>query len=210
MDSRLEEINNLLVRYSLGEFEHSIQPSEKGDEIDAVINNINMLGEQLKTSVISRDHFNNIAHSVSDKLLVLDNEKGKPHINKPPFVTPYIILEIIDGILHGTYLPGAVITIDLAKEIVAQRLEYCEGVSYPGLATGEGLKGFDKDAREYLSIAGGQGVLAGALLVYSVYTKFLGDFFLKVHPAKIPSKIFTNRKEALSWLEQFKNQSERF
>ncbi len=82
MDSRLEEINNLLIRYSLGDFDYSIQPSEKYDEIDAFITNINMLGEELKTSVISRDYFNNIFHSVSDMLLVLDNKGEITSINK--------------------------------------------------------------------------------------------------------------------------------
>ncbi len=82
MDSRLEEINNLLIRYSLGDFDYSIQPSDKYDEIDAFITNINMLGEELKTSVISRDYFNNIFHSVSDMLLVLDNKGDITSINK--------------------------------------------------------------------------------------------------------------------------------
>src|SRR5580698_2093092 len=82
MDSRLEEINNLLIRYSLGDFDYSIQPSEKYDEIDAFITNINMLGEELKTSVISRDYFNNIFHSVSDMLLVLDNKGDITSINR--------------------------------------------------------------------------------------------------------------------------------
>jgi PAS domain S-box-containing protein len=82
MDSRLEDINNLLIRYSLGDFDYSIQPSDKYDEIDAFITNINMLGEELKTSVISRDYFNNIFHSVSDMLLVLDNKGDITSINR--------------------------------------------------------------------------------------------------------------------------------
>lgn len=82
MDSRLEDINNLLIRYSLGDFDYSIQPSENYDEIDAFITNINMLGEELKTSVISRDYFNNIFHSVSDMLFVLDNKGEITSINK--------------------------------------------------------------------------------------------------------------------------------
>lgn len=82
MDTRFEDINNLLIRYSLGDFDYSIQPSEKYDEIDAFITNINMLGEELKTSVISRDYFNNIFHSVSDMLFVLDNKGEITSINK--------------------------------------------------------------------------------------------------------------------------------
>jgi two-component system NarL family sensor kinase len=73
MEPRLEEINKLLINYSLGEFDYKIEPSEKFDEIDAFISNINMLGEELKASTISRNYFNNIFNSVSDMLFVLNN-----------------------------------------------------------------------------------------------------------------------------------------
>jgi len=72
MDSRLEDINRLLINYSLGKFDYKIESSDNYDEIDAFIVNIHMLGEELKTSTISKDYFNNIFHSVSDKLFVLD------------------------------------------------------------------------------------------------------------------------------------------
>ncbi|HTB07670.1 MAG TPA: PAS domain S-box protein [Bacteroidia bacterium] len=73
MDPRLEEINRLLINYSMGEFDNKINTSDKQDEIDAFISNINMLGEELKISTISRNYFNNIFNSVSDMLFVLDN-----------------------------------------------------------------------------------------------------------------------------------------
>ncbi|MGP8217600.1 MAG: PAS domain S-box protein [Bacteroidia bacterium] len=73
MEPRLEEINKLLINYSLGEFDYKIEPSDRFDEIDAFISNINMLGEELKSSTISRNYFNNIFHSVSDMLFVLNN-----------------------------------------------------------------------------------------------------------------------------------------
>jgi len=73
MDSRLEDINKLLINYSLGKFDFKIDPSSKFDEIDAFIVNIHMLGEELQSSTISKDYFNNIFHSISDKLFVLDN-----------------------------------------------------------------------------------------------------------------------------------------
>jgi hypothetical protein len=204
MDPRLEDINNLLIQYSLGDFSQSIHPSDKGDDIDAFINNINMLGEQLKTAVISREQFNNITHSVSDMLHILGNKGGIRSSNKAPFVTPYVSMEIRDDILYVTYLEGVDIKLDIAKELVKQRLEYTNGFSYPALVTGEGFKQIDKEAREYLSKEGCEGISAGALLVYSVYTKLFGDFFLRVHPSRMPSKLFTNKQEALKWLESFK------
>jgi PAS domain S-box-containing protein len=82
MEPRLEEINKLLINYSLGEFDYKIEPSEKFDEIDAFISNINMLGEELKISTISRDYFNNIFNSVSDMLFVLNNEGKISNANR--------------------------------------------------------------------------------------------------------------------------------
>ncbi len=82
MDYRLEKINNLLINYSLGNFDYKIEPTDSFDEIDAFICNINMLGEELKCSTISRDYFNNIFNSVSDMLFVLNMDGFISHANK--------------------------------------------------------------------------------------------------------------------------------
>jgi PAS domain S-box-containing protein len=82
MEPRFEEINKLLINYSLGEFDYKIKPSDNYDEIDAFIVNINMLGEELKASTISKNYFNNIFHSIADKLFVLDNTGKITDINK--------------------------------------------------------------------------------------------------------------------------------
>lgn len=128
-------------------------------------------------------------------------------MNKTPFTTPFVSFEIKNDILYVIYLPGAVITIDVAKGIVKQRMEYTGGRPYLMLITGEGLRAINKEARDYLSKEGTEGVLAGALLVNSVYTEFFGNFFLRITQPKIPAKLFTNEKEALQWLEQFKGKS---
>ena len=116
-------------------------------------------------------------------------------------------MEIIDDILHGIFLPGTVITVDVAKEMVKQRLEYTAGISYPILLSGEGVKAIKKEARDYLSKEGREGVSAGAILVHSVYTEFFGNFYLKVNHGELPSKLFTDKQEALRWLEQYKAKS---
>jgi hypothetical protein len=125
-------------------------------------------------------------------------------VNKAPFVTPYVQYEIIDDILYVTLQPGQVIDIDVARDLVKQRLEYIEGKSYPILLSGEGVKAINKDARDHLSKEGQKGVLAGAILVHSVYTEFFGNFYLRVNNAEVPSKLFTDKEKALEWLEQFK------
>lgn len=78
MDNRLEEINFLLSEYSLGRFDKRLSLSKRLDEVDAVTNGVNMLGEELKSITISRNYFTNIFNSVSDMVFILNN-KGQIH-----------------------------------------------------------------------------------------------------------------------------------
>ncbi|NOT90733.1 PAS domain-containing sensor histidine kinase [Ferruginibacter sp.] len=71
MDKRLNEINYRLSEYSKGHFDGGLEMSEKLDEVDAIMNGINMLGEDLKAITISRDYFNKIFHAVSDMVLII-------------------------------------------------------------------------------------------------------------------------------------------
>jgi PAS domain S-box-containing protein len=76
LDKRIYKINKLLTDYSLGRFEGRLELSENLDDIDAFINGVNMLGEELKDTTISRDYFFNILNSVSDMVFVC-NKHGK-------------------------------------------------------------------------------------------------------------------------------------
>jgi PAS domain S-box-containing protein len=76
LDPRFKKINRILTNYASGNFKQTIKPSTKLDEVDAFIECVNMLGEELKETTISKNHFNNIFNSVSDMIFVLD-EKGK-------------------------------------------------------------------------------------------------------------------------------------
>jgi PAS domain S-box-containing protein len=72
LDPRIEKITDLFVSYSLGNFEDKLEPEGKYDEVDAFMTIMNMMGEELKSSTISRNYFNNIFHSVTDLVFVLD------------------------------------------------------------------------------------------------------------------------------------------
>jgi len=71
-DNRLIQISELLANYSLGDFDHEIELSNDLDEIDSILSGVNMLGEELKTTTISRDFFSDIFKAVGDMLFVLD------------------------------------------------------------------------------------------------------------------------------------------
>ena len=82
MDKRLKEINSLLIKYSRGNFDTRLAISPSLDETDAIINGINMLGEELRATTVSRNYFSNIFNSVSDMVWVTDMRGIIVEINK--------------------------------------------------------------------------------------------------------------------------------
>lgn len=82
MDERFKKINRLLTDYSLGKFHKKLTISNRMDEVDAFIAGVNMLGEELKATTISRNYFNNIFNSVSDMVFVVNNQGLIENINE--------------------------------------------------------------------------------------------------------------------------------
>jgi hypothetical protein len=120
----------------------------------------------------------------------------------------HVSLEITNGILIGRYKKGLKITLPVAKEIVRVRLEFANNVPMPALVYNMGVISIDKAARDFLSSdAGVEGLTAGAIVIDSIFTSFLGNFYLKVSKPKIPSRLFTNDAEAIKWLGQFVNKT---
>lgn len=118
--------------------------------------------------------------------------------------TEVAILEIKEGIIYARYKPDIVVTLELAKKMVKQRVDFAENVSYPAVVFIDGVKSITKEARDYLAEEGTTGLIAGALVMKSIYSTFIGNFFLKLTKPPFPSKIFTDVNEAVKWLEQYK------
>ncbi|MBN4062186.1 PAS domain S-box protein [Bacteroidales bacterium AH-315-I05] len=72
--SQIDEINNLLLAYSSGEFHKKGKISPNLDEVDTIIMGVNMLGEELKDTTVSRDFFNSIYSAVADMLFVVSSK----------------------------------------------------------------------------------------------------------------------------------------
>ena len=120
--------------------------------------------------------------------------------------TTYARFELNDGILMIEFKPDIEIDLKAAKQIVADRKKMTEGKAYPGLGDTRFIKSATKEARTYFGSEESQeGVLAGALLVDSVFSTLLVNFFLKVTKQKMPAKMFTSKQKAMVWLGQFKS-----
>lgn len=93
------------------------------------------------------------------------------------FENDFMRLEWSDGIIIGTYKRGP-ITLELAKQVVQNRLNFANHQPVPIMINDIGLRSIDKDAREYLSSDDGiRGLKAGALVTDSVFGRHLANFF---------------------------------
>lgn len=76
MPHRFKQIQYAIARYSRGDFARKLLPSGKGDVIDAFIESLNMLGEEMRVTTVSKQYFENIFNSAPDIIIIL-NAKGE-------------------------------------------------------------------------------------------------------------------------------------
>lgn len=113
----------------------------------------------------------------------------------------YAEIWIEDGIVFNIYKPNLVLTLDVAKLLVEDRLKVSNGVSRPLFADISELVSVDRNARRYLSREGGKLVDAGAFLVTSPISKFAGNIFMKIDKPSVPMRLFTSKERAIDWLK---------
>lgn len=70
----VDAIEEIIIAYANGELHKRLEISDKRDDRDTIIAGINMLGEELEKTTISRDYFMNIYNSVSEILIYIDAE----------------------------------------------------------------------------------------------------------------------------------------
>lgn len=116
----------------------------------------------------------------------------------------YMTIKLMDGIILVTFNYGLKITLDIAKEMVQERIQMQQGVSHPLVIVAKGFKIDSKEVREYLKKEGIVGLKSGAFVVENIFEKVMVNFFLIVVPPKVPSKMFTNLEEAMEWSKKYR------
>ncbi|WP_162425822.1 response regulator [Pontibacter pudoricolor] len=81
LQKRIEEVITFIAEIANGNFDYRMEVSENGDELDAVILGISMLGQELKNSTVSRDFMQSIYQGVVDMLLVLNTDYTIRNVN---------------------------------------------------------------------------------------------------------------------------------
>lgn len=103
-------------------------------------------------------------------------------------------------IAHADWQQGAVCDLAAAQAISAELMALGHG-RIPVLVDMRGLAKFERAAREHF-ISDDEGARAVALLVGSAVSKMIANFFIGMKRLPVPIQMFTDRVEAVDWLEQ--------
>lgn len=115
----------------------------------------------------------------------------------------YASFWIADGILFFRYKPDTVIDIEAAKCVVGDRIRFQDDRRLPVLCDMQGVLSVDKAGRDYLASSGSVLASAVALLVAENVSLTVSTFYLEISKPSVPTSIFIEESEALSYLRGF-------
>jgi hypothetical protein len=121
------------------------------------------------------------------------------------FENEYMIGLIKDDIIHATFKPNIAITLDAAKQMVADRLEHIGDIKMPLLLDISGLSFIDMEALNYfMSEEATRNITAGAICYSTQMAEFAANVFMGLKKPPIPTQLFQEKEFALRWLSNFK------
>jgi hypothetical protein len=124
-------------------------------------------------------------------------------MNNSSFENEYAKFWIEAGIVFFVYKPNTSIDLAAAKKIVEDRINFQQQVDYPIFCDIRSMKNADKAARDFLAKEGSSYTKGVAVIVDSPMTKIIGNFYLGLNKPTSPTKMFTEREDALEYLKQF-------
>lgn len=80
-EGRIEEIYKLILELASGNYSCKLDFSYENEELNAIVAGINMLGEELQTTTVSRDYLRNIFKSIVDMVIILDPNGTIQYVN---------------------------------------------------------------------------------------------------------------------------------
>ena len=112
-------------------------------------------------------------------------------------------------ILFSSYVAGLEINLEIAKELIDNRLDFTNNEPVYVVIDFTHVKSVTKEARDYMNSADGglKGILGGAFLSNSVVSTLFINLHLRMSNPSIPAKFFTNREEAVKWLKKIKSKN---
>lgn len=115
----------------------------------------------------------------------------------------YATFWIEKDILYFIYKNGISIDQTIATKVVQDRLLLQQGKSFLIFCDMRGVKSINKSARNYLAIEGSTLIETVALLVNNPLTNTISGFYIKTSNPAISTKVFTEKEEALKYLNNY-------
>lgn len=120
----------------------------------------------------------------------------------------FIKFWIEDDILYSQFKKPTIGTLENIKEIIDLRHEISAGKKQYWCYDFEGIKTFDKVARDYADKHGQDYLHACAVVLNSHITKFIVNTFMLLKNPVVPLRGFTKKNEAIHWLNELKKKNE--
>ncbi len=115
-----------------------------------------------------------------------------------------IVSLIENNIIHIHLKSNQEIALNDAQEVLESMGIVGEGKKYPVFIDVGEFVNIDDDVRVFsASKAGNIYTIADAIAVDNIAQKLLANFYLKNDHPKVPTKIFSNKHDALAWLSEF-------
>lgn len=124
-------------------------------------------------------------------------------MDKSRFENEYASFWIEGGVVYFVYKANSVVNFEAAKQIVADRIKFQREINYPVYCDIRGMKSADKDARNYLAKEGSSYTKGVAVMVDSPMSKIIGNIYLGLNKPTTPTRLFTDKNEAVEFLKQF-------
>lgn len=119
----------------------------------------------------------------------------------------FIKFWIEDGILYSKFKQPTIVNIEKIKALIELRHEISEGEKQYWCYDFDGIKSYDKEARDYAEIYGQEYLHACAVIFNSHIAKFTLNAFMILKTPLIPLKGFTKKSEAVNWLNELKRKN---
>lgn len=123
---------------------------------------------------------------------------------KNSFSNEYATFWIEEDILFFIYHPAVNIDLFAAEKVVTDRVRLQAEKNYPVFCDTRGIKDTEKAARDFLAKEGSLLASAVAFLVNPPISQAITDFFIRTNKPVIPTKIFTEKYEAIKFLQPFR------
>jgi len=113
--------------------------------------------------------------------------------------------QLDEDLFKYSYQPNTYVDLDLAKQLVMERLEYANNREAYTLVNIKNMIGISREANNFLAgEPGTRGVIAGAIITGNVITQVFANMYLAVMKQLVPVKLFKNEHQALKWLKKQK------